>query len=281
MGKRMMSIRGGNFYNFVRSASLREENAEVFPRNFIWNGGGVDSPIFFIDGGHQIRWNSTEYDRMKTCLMLVEPPHLRPENYEAAIESQNLYNYIFTYDRKTLAQLDPAKRRFYVLGGSSIAFDKWGITEKTKNVCMFYSGKNTTEGHKLRKQVIDHLGAKIDVFGAGVGAPVPSKYDILKHYRYCIVIESGQADYYFTEKLIDPLSVGTIPIYWGCPSAGQWFQDTGITPLEWVLDDFDYWTTNERYDNLQTVIGFNMKRARKYAICEDWMYNTYPEVFNV
>jgi hypothetical protein len=147
---------------------------------------------------------------------------------------------------------------------------------------MFYSGKNSTAGHRLRTEIVDQLGGRIDVFGKGVGGHVPSKFEILKHYRYCIVIESGQAEHYFTEKIIDPISVGTIPVYWGCPSIGQFFNESGITSLEWILDDdgFDYWLTKERYNSLGHIMAKNLEKARNYAICEDWMYNTYPEIFN-
>jgi len=274
-----LSIVDTSFIPYCKSASLREENANVSPRGIVWQPNVVSSSLFFPDGSIK---DVGAYAVMKKIAWLIEPPHLRPENYEAAIKYQDRYDYIFTYDRKTLAQLDPKKRRFYVVGGSSIAFGKWGMYEKTKNVCMFFSGKDSTNGHRIRKAFVKRFGDRVDVFGAGVGHPVDSKFEILKDYRYCIVVESGQCDYYFTEKLIDPISVGTIPVYWGCPNVGKWFNEYGITPLEWVLEDggFDYWLTEERWKSLSDVRQSNFMQADQYAICEDWMYNTYPEVFN-
>jgi hypothetical protein len=284
MVKKQIGLLDASFFHHTKSASLREENKDTYPLSFEWKQTSIHETLFSSDGVMNTTRNYKTVNAGKLCGWLIEPRGLRPGNYQAAIENQDKFDYIFTYDRKTLAQLDPKKRRFYVLGGSSIAFDKWKIYPKTRDVCMFYSGKNSTAGHRLRTEIVDQLGGRIDVFGKGVGGEVPSKFEILKHYRYCIVIESGQNDYYFTEKIIDPISVGTIPVYWGCPSISKFFNETGITPLEWILEDggFDYWLTEERHHNLVAsgIPTKNLLKARNYAICEDWMYNTYPEIFN-
>jgi hypothetical protein len=45
---------------------------------------------------------------------------------------------------------------------------------------------------------------------------------------FSIIIENSKEDYMFTEKLIDCFLTGTIPIYYGCPSIGLFFNDKGI-----------------------------------------------------
>ena len=55
-------------------------------------------------------------------------------------------------------------------------------------------------------------------------------------YRFSIVIENCKRDYWFTEKLIDCLRTGTIPIYWGCPSIGDFFDIRGFILFDDIND---------------------------------------------
>ncbi len=51
--------------------------------------------------------------------------------------------------------------------------------------------------------------------------------DGLAPYRYSVVIENVQERDYFSEKLIDAILCKTVPIYWGCPNIGDYF-DPGL-----------------------------------------------------
>lgn len=48
-----------------------------------------------------------------------------------------------------------------------------------------------------------------------------SKKAFLEQYKFTIAFENHRVDGYTTEKLYDPLSVGSIPIYWGNPLIGK------------------------------------------------------------
>ena len=50
-----------------------------------------------------------------------------------------------------------------------------------------------------------------------------AKLDFLKSYRFTIAFENESADYYATEKILHPLLVGSIPIYWGCPQIAEYY----------------------------------------------------------
>jgi len=89
-------------------------------------------------------------------------------------------------------------------------------------------------------------------------------------------------DYYFSEKLIDAISVGCIPIYWGCPSIWLKFQ---VTPFENFVE-LQSWLMNLSipaysitYKNRTEEIGLNLETAKQYRMPEDWMFAEYPELF--
>lgn len=49
------------------------------------------------------------------------------------------------------------------------------------------------------------------------------KIDFLKSYKFTIAAENSKTDGYTTEKIIHPLSVGSIPIYWGSSTINKDF----------------------------------------------------------
>jgi hypothetical protein len=49
------------------------------------------------------------------------------------------------------------------------------------------------------------------------------KFEFLKNYRFTIAFENEGAPLYTTEKILHPLVVGSIPIYWGNPDVASLF----------------------------------------------------------
>ena len=288
--KPKVRIYDSGFTPYVKSASLREENKDVSPTYFEWwhtreenqfEGMGT---AFYTDGNSPL----VDDNHINKILWLIEPRGLRPKSYDR--QDIFLYNNILTYD-KDLLEKYPDKALFYPLGGSSIAFDKWGVYPKSKGICMILSDKKTTEGHKLRHEIYEKYkdSGLIDFYGAGAGKPFDSKFDILKDYRYCIVVESCDIDYYFTEKLIDCLSVGTVPIYNGTPvTFGNLFDKNGfcafyeIEELTSLIDDLEDSKKRNHllFESCESARKYNLEKAKNYRICEDWIYTKYPELFN-
>jgi hypothetical protein len=60
-------------------------------------------------------------------------------------------------------------------------------------------------------------------FMNNVGGPVPHKLAFIRDYRFVISFENSSHPGYTTEKLIEPLLTGAIPIYWGNPDVAQEF----------------------------------------------------------
>jgi len=104
------------------------------------------------------------------------------------------------------------------------------LVEKTKECSLIASAKRNLEGHLLRHRIASwcKLNAEgVDLLGKGY-RPFENKDDGLATYNYSIVIENNQEREYFTEKLLDCILCDTIPIYWGCPNIGDYFDINGI-----------------------------------------------------
>jgi len=249
------------FLEHTKSASIGGGNIGVGPTHFEWEYADAHTARFVTDGDikhargrGQIAW-------------LLEPYELHPENYEEAVSKD--FDVILAHSH--IQQFDAF---LYPFGGSWIPFKDWGMKEKTKLISMIISDKDTMPGHKLRRQVAEELGNKIDIW-----SNFDNKYDALAPYSYSIVIESEKSPYYFTEKLIDCMCVGTIPIYWGSPI--EHFNKNGVVQVDSFIEielAVMAIKRGELHYNGEAVLD-NIERSQQYAICEDWIYEHYSELF--
>lgn len=141
------------------------------------------------------------------------------------------------------------------------------FTNKNKLISIIASAKKLLTGHQLRHQIIKEITDKnIDVLGRGY-VPFEDKKDGLLPYYFSIVIENCQEVDYFTEKLSDCFVCETVPIYWGCPNIGDYFNLDGmiifqtIEELQIILDNL----TKNHYQNFKVALKENSKTARKLA----------------
>lgn len=211
---------------------------------------------------------------------LLEPFFLHPAPYLTAMEKG--FDYVLTHDQNFVT--NDERWLWYPAGGSWIAPQDWDIHEKTKDVSILLSSKKSTRGHRLRHEVIERYGDKVDVFGLDHRV---TPLEALADYRYSIIIENEKSRYWFTEKLIDCLSVGTIPIYWGCPDIENFFDASGIiefdgtADLSNILDWLRHPNVAEGDSNSRAdAIKRNLETARKYRCCEDWIVKQYPFLFD-
>lgn len=203
---------------------------------------------------------------------LMEPRQVQPHRYNQIETYINNFDFIMTHD-STLLSTYPDKTKKVIVGGSWINPKNYGVGPKTKNISMIYSNKQDLEGHQLRHAVAANVN-DIDLFGRGTTRPLEYKDDSLLDYRFSIVIENSRAKDYFTEKLIDSLIVGTIPIYWGCPNINEYFDTRGmyvVNSLEEIVNIVKSLTKKD-YDEKIEYVKSNCKLAKQYAVVEDWIY---------
>jgi hypothetical protein len=103
---------------------------------------------------------------------------------------------------------------------------------------------NPNPHYQVRKQVAEKWPAEVDVFGGGwpkslsnYRGYVSSKIDLLKRYRYCIVMENQRQPGYITEKLLDGIVAGAVPLYWGAENVHSY------PGMDWI-PIFDVPSTN-------------------------------------
>jgi hypothetical protein len=214
-----------------------------------------------------------EAERRNDCYKiawLVESPRITRPEYRWIGRNPLLFDRVLTCEQKLLESLPQAK--FTPFGSVMLAKEGWKVHPKTRNLSIISSEKRSLPGHKIRHQVIQKHGASFDaILGRGY-REIGDKIEGLKDYRYSMAIENCRQNFYFSEKLIDCFLSGTVPIYWGCPSIGLFFDKEGIITFEHprdlglILERIG----PEDYELRLPAIHRNFERAQRYL---------YPEIF--
>jgi len=207
---------------------------------------------------------------------LIEPVCVAPQHYDYVRNNLMKFDYILTHE-KTLLDLD-YNTKFIPFGCCWIPEEEQEVYNKTKNISVISSNKTFTDGHRLRHEVIQKFGNKMDVFGRGYD-PIEFKIDGLKDYRFSVVIENCKRDYWFTEKLIDCFATGTIPIYWGCPSIGDFFNTDGMLIFD-SIDELENILNNcneDLYNSKLDVIRENFDKCKNFLLPDEHVYKFIKE----
>ena len=209
---------------------------------------------------------------------LMEPPQINEYPYKNIQQVEDYYDYIFTYNEELLGRSPKYKKMYF--GACWITPENAKIYEKSKMVSIVASHKKWTYGHRFRHECIEklHNKHKFDLWGSGFRPfdnIAEERLKPFKDYRYNIVVENGRVDNYFTDKIIDCFSVGSIPIYWGDPKIKELFDERGFYTFE-TIEELDYILDNisiEDYESKKQYIEENYKRFVEFASPDKWMYN--------
>tara|TARA_Y100000389_G_C17461176_1_gene521828 strand:+ start:275 stop:1942 length:1668 start_codon:yes stop_codon:yes gene_type:complete len=216
--------------------------------------------------------------------LMIEGVQYHNKYYDYIKRNHKQFDIVLTWS-KELLELGENFRQ--ILYGTSWLHDSYiKIWDKSKLCSHIVSYKKVLPGHQLRHELVEDIlnkGLQVEMFGDGYKAlPFPTtkgfdpehsarhisqgKIHALKEYMFSIAIENAKADYEFTEKLIDCFLSGTVPIYYGCPSIGNFFDINGMLIFDTkeecvgILDKL----TPELYSSMRSSIESNFERAQQY-----------------
>lgn len=110
------------------------------------------------------------------------------------------------------------------------------VPPKTKIMSMMVSEKASQAGHRYRHELLSRIlstDMPIDVYGRGCryyeelgDSRIKGEFtesEPYNDYKFHICIENFQSNYYFSEKVMNPLLASTTPIYLGCQNIDSYF----------------------------------------------------------
>ena len=220
----------------------------------------------------------TRNDCFKIAWLLESPRATRPE-YRWLARNPLLFDRVLTFEQKLLETLPHA--RFFPYGGCGLAKEHWKVHAKTKNLSIIASEKKDMPGQKLRHKVVQKHAAAFDAIVGRGYREIADKIEGLGDYRYSVTIENCRQNFYFTEKIIDCFMSGTVPIYWGCPAIGMFFDKEGIIAFEHprdlglILEQIG----PEDYAQRLPAIHRNFHRAQRYFYPDAYAWENIRDLF--
>jgi len=123
-------------------------------------------------------------------------------------------------------------------------------------------------------------GFKVQRYGRG-HKDLDNTITGLVDYRYSIVVENTDQDFYFTDKLLLCFTVGTVPIFWGMPSIGSFFDTAGMILFHQAseLPDILKKLSVEDYETRRPAMLRNLETVKKYWAWEDVIYTRHRWLF--
>lgn len=261
----------GNFSHTLQECGFITSTLGIKPSKLTWIPKlmDFDGITVFTDG----YINDPIVDEVRSKYKIfwaIESRSMDPSLYEAIVTNEHKFDYILTHDENLLQRGE--KYLKYVVGQSRVSDEDARFYPKSKLTSMIASFKMMSEGHRFRHEVVNALHRKheFDLWGSGYN-PFQHKTQALADYCFSISIINCRRPDYFTEVLIDNFRVGTVPILWGCPNIGEYFNEGGIISFE-TIEELDNILTNLTVDDYLSrveAIRENFELAKKYLCTDD------------
>ena len=211
----------------------------------------------------------------KKIAWLLEARVITPNIYNRVIELEDQFDCVLT-NYKDLLERNPNKYKFMAVAATTwIPEPDRKIYNKIRLCSLLVSHKQITESHRFRHvlaQFIKGNNIPIDIYG-GNYIQFPNKIEAHRDYMFSIVIMNSCESHYFNEAILDCFMTGTIPVFYGCPSIGEFFNIDGIvhfTDFNKILEILPT-LSNELYYSKLDAIKDNFERAQKYISPDDTM----------
>ena len=182
----------------------------------------------------------------KSMLIIYEPPFLIPANWEPVLHDS--MDRVMTWNDNLIDNKKFFKNNFTAeLTGVQHTLSKEQFFLR-KPLVMMQTYKQHPDPHCLYSKRVEAIrfyeraaGGEFDLYGRGWfempsnrGA-VTNKLETLSNYRFCVAFENcDNAPGYITEKILDCLLAGVVPIYWGAPNV------TDHIPKDCFIDVRDF-----------------------------------------
>jgi len=222
-------------------------------------------------------------------VFLLEPPEIANFSRKALWGLQNnTYNHLFTHNQ----ELIDAHERAHLFEFATSWIKDYNFPEKEFSVSTLVGGKRMAEGHLLRQK----LWFKEDRITAPKKFFLSSHLGGIENYKdnpilgdsknplfdsqFHICIENTKRENWFTEKLIDCLQTKTVPIYYGCPNIGNWFDTRGfiiVNDLKDIIDACNSLNENT-YSEMLPYIEDNYKKSGEYVDIGERLKNKIKDI---
>jgi hypothetical protein len=224
-------------------------------------------------------WNNLSPTQSFRVYVDTWEPRTSCESIDTIRKFSDRFNLIMTCDESLL---DLPNARLFV-GGSSWVYP-WQPESKEFSVSFLCTNNSFLPGYLIRHQLW-HYQNHVSIpkkFWSSRWRPVdnnrliPERSDGLNekvalfYSMFSVCPENTTQKNYFTEKILDCFVTKTVPVYWGCPNIGDYFDTRGIIQINGIEDLITKLNnlTPETYQEMLPYIESNYNIASKYSQTE-------------
>lgn len=246
-------------------------------------------------------------------ILLVNEPNEFFGIHDWAIQNNHLFNVILTWSRRVLDNCENAV--LFHHGSKNIDLEyckQWLNTHISEGaISAANQGKlfevsflrgilNKIEGHHLRYKIFDKESEikiphkwwpvlsdfNYETNNRPVGEALPNgnppegegKKEVWnRNSMFHVAVENSQHKNYFTDKIVDCFCTKTIPIYWGAPNIGEFYDPKGIIQFKDEVDlvkILNKLTPEDYYSRLEAIENnyqWALKDSNFFQRLEDWL----------
>jgi hypothetical protein len=223
-------------------------------------------------------------------VLVLQEPNEYFGLHDWAIANKHLFQVILTWDDKILNTCDNAV--FLPFGHTWFKpYQYEQPHEKRFELSHLRGTLLKTYGQSLRHELLDRkdeikiptnfyatYGDRHNIEKARIG-----KEEVFGNSMFGVAIENTSHNGYFTEKILDCFLLKTIPVYWGCSSITNFFEQDGIITFSNIDDlivkvnQLDETYYNDRLD----IIEKNYNSALLYVNYEQNIVNALTQIFEI
>ena len=210
--------------------------------------------------------------------------------HDWVIANKDIFNCILTWSDKILNKCENAI--FQPFGHTWFKPDQYEKFHKKRFELSHLRGNLLkTYGHSLRHELLDRkneitiptnfydvFGDRYNIEDARVGKEI-----VFGNSMFGVTIENVSHNGYFSEKILDCFLLKTIPVYWGCSSITDFFEQDGIIIFN-NIDDLIVKVNKldeSYYNDRLNIIEENYNKALQFVDYEQNIINTIVEIFKI
>ena len=200
----------------------------------IFNRSGKADLVLVLNTVTRPRWVIVPKGNL--IKVLQEPIIRNPLTHMFTYHHSSIFDQVLTHspDKKDPRQIKSIPYMGSYIDPTEVKSQRFD--QKNQMISVISSTLRLLPGHRTRADFIENLLADFPeleshTFGRGRKQELVSKYDGLRDYRFSIAIENDHVPSLITEKFIDCIISGCVPLYYGAPNIGDFFPKNSYIAL--------------------------------------------------
>ena len=154
------------------------------------------------------------------------------------------------------------------------------ISKRSEKILIFKTKKSHFPGHKLREEIYKKALKRKEFAAYDLSKlKINDLYKLFIKYKFAVVLENTDSEYYFCEKFYDPIKAGTIPIYHNKTNKDFKYiriEFDKLNDLDLIIKKVNNFKKTYKFENVAKKNFEELIKMRKYHKLQFLKYQSLP-----